>query len=121
MEDEKPIRSYPVSTSRFGIGTEEGSMKTPTGRFRVAEKIGGGLPMSLDEIVSCILQLFVDCVRLKRLTVDQIAEKLQRHPELVRRWLRSGRLRGERIGWSWTVLPSEFERFRRELPIRRRR
>ena len=44
MEDEIPIRNYPVSTSRFGIGTEEGSMKTPTGRFRVAEKIGGGLP-----------------------------------------------------------------------------
>jgi L,D-transpeptidase YbiS len=44
MEDETPIRSYPVSTSRFGIGTEEGSMKTPTGRFRVAEKIGVGLP-----------------------------------------------------------------------------
>ena len=84
-------------------------------------EIGGGLPMSLDEIVSCILQLFVNCVRLKRLTVDQIAEKLQRHPELVRRWLRSGRLRGERIGWSWTVLPGELDRFRRELPIRRRR
>ena len=44
MEGETPIRSYPVSTSRFGIGTEEGSMKTPTGRFQVAEKIGGGLP-----------------------------------------------------------------------------
>ena len=44
MEDETPIRSYPVSTSLFGIGTEEGSMKTPTGRFRVAEKIGDGLP-----------------------------------------------------------------------------
>ena len=44
MEDETPIRSYPVSTSRFGIGTEEGSMKTPTGHFRVAEKIGDGLP-----------------------------------------------------------------------------
>jgi len=43
-EGATPIRSYPVSTSRFGIGTEEGSMKTPTGRFRVAEKIGGGLP-----------------------------------------------------------------------------
>ena len=40
VEDEKPIRTYPVSTSRFGIGTEEGSFKTPTGRFRVAEKIG---------------------------------------------------------------------------------
>ncbi len=44
MEDEIPIRNYPVSTSRFGIGTEEGSMKTPTGRFRVAEKIGGDMP-----------------------------------------------------------------------------
>jgi len=38
------VRSYPVSTSRFGIGTETGSMKTPTGRFRVAEKIGGDTP-----------------------------------------------------------------------------
>ena len=39
---------------------------------------------------------------MKRLTVDEIARKLARHPELVRRWLREGRLRGERIGWSWT-------------------
>jgi L,D-transpeptidase YbiS len=39
-----PVRSYSVSTSRFGIGTEMGSMKTPTGRFRVAEKIGGETP-----------------------------------------------------------------------------
>jgi L,D-transpeptidase YbiS len=43
-EGETPIRTYPVSTSRFGIGTEEGSMKTPTGHFRIAEKIGGELP-----------------------------------------------------------------------------
>jgi lipoprotein-anchoring transpeptidase ErfK/SrfK len=43
-ENEKPIRTYPVSTSRFGIGTEEGSFKTPTGRFRVAEKIGREMP-----------------------------------------------------------------------------
>ncbi len=41
---ETPIRTYPVSTSRFGIGGEEGSMKTPTGRFRVGEKIGGEMP-----------------------------------------------------------------------------
>jgi lipoprotein-anchoring transpeptidase ErfK/SrfK len=40
-----PVRSYPVSTSRFGIGTDEGSMKTPTGRFCVAEKIGGEMPI----------------------------------------------------------------------------
>ena len=43
-EDGTPIRSYPVSTSRFGIGTEEGSLKTPMGRFRVAEKIGRDMP-----------------------------------------------------------------------------
>ena len=43
-EGETLIRTYPVSTSRFGIGTEEDSMKTPIGRFRVAEKIGHGLP-----------------------------------------------------------------------------
>jgi lipoprotein-anchoring transpeptidase ErfK/SrfK len=43
-ENETPIRSYPVSTSRFGVGTEQGSMKTPTGRFCIAKKIGGEMP-----------------------------------------------------------------------------
>jgi lipoprotein-anchoring transpeptidase ErfK/SrfK len=43
-ENEQAVRSFPVSTSRFGIGTQEGSMKTPTGRFRIAEKIGSDLP-----------------------------------------------------------------------------
>jgi lipoprotein-anchoring transpeptidase ErfK/SrfK len=38
----KILRSYPVSSSRFGIGTEEGSMKTPLGKFRIAKKIGHG-------------------------------------------------------------------------------
>jgi L,D-transpeptidase YbiS len=42
--DDKILGSYPVSTSRFGVGTEEGSMKTPIGRFRIAEKIGADLP-----------------------------------------------------------------------------
>ena len=42
-KDRKSIRTYPVSTSRFGIGTEEGSHKTPVGQFRIAEKIGGGM------------------------------------------------------------------------------
>jgi lipoprotein-anchoring transpeptidase ErfK/SrfK len=43
-EDETSVRTYPVSTSRFGIGTKRGSLKTPIGRFRVAEKIGGEMP-----------------------------------------------------------------------------
>lgn len=33
---------YPVSTASAGVGFEEGSNKTPTGRFRIAEKIGDG-------------------------------------------------------------------------------
>jgi lipoprotein-anchoring transpeptidase ErfK/SrfK len=45
-EDETLVRTYPVSTSRFGVGTQQGSLKTPIGRFRVAEKIGGDMPAS---------------------------------------------------------------------------
>jgi len=37
-------RTFPISTSRFGLGTKEGSMKTPLGRFRIAAKIGAGMP-----------------------------------------------------------------------------
>ena len=33
-------KTYPISTSRFGLGTEPGSFKTPLGRFRIAEKFG---------------------------------------------------------------------------------
>lgn len=33
----------PLSTSRYGLGFDEGSYKTPTGLFRIAEKIGEGL------------------------------------------------------------------------------
>jgi lipoprotein-anchoring transpeptidase ErfK/SrfK len=40
-------RSFPISTSKFGLGVEEGSFKTPTGRFRIAEKIGDGLPIDI--------------------------------------------------------------------------
>ena len=43
-EGEAPVRTYPVSTSRFGVGTEHGSLKTPTGRFHVAKKIGENMP-----------------------------------------------------------------------------
>src|ERR1700736_6304236 len=41
---DKTLKTYPISSSRFGLGSEEGSMKTPLGQFRVAEKIGQGHP-----------------------------------------------------------------------------
>jgi L,D-transpeptidase YbiS len=38
------VRRYPVSTSQFGTGFEEGSFKTPTGQFQISEKHGAGAP-----------------------------------------------------------------------------
>src|SRR5437868_8443434 len=38
------LRTYSISSSRFGSGSEEGSRKTPLGQFRIAEKIGGETP-----------------------------------------------------------------------------
>ena len=38
------VRTFPISSSRFGVGSEEGTLKTPSGKFRIAEKIGAGLP-----------------------------------------------------------------------------
>ena len=40
----KKVAAYPISTSRFGLGSKEGSFKTPTGKFRIAEKIGEAMP-----------------------------------------------------------------------------
>ena len=40
----KIIRRYPVSTSRFGLGSEENSYKTPLGNFRISDKIGEAMP-----------------------------------------------------------------------------
>lgn len=39
------IASYAVSTSRFGLGSEEGSFRTPLGQFRICEKIGDAEPV----------------------------------------------------------------------------
>lgn len=43
-EDGAVLRSFPISTSAFGLGSEPGSLKTPLGSFEVAEKIGHGAP-----------------------------------------------------------------------------
>lgn len=41
----KPVAVYPVSTSKYGLNTRQGSYGTPPGHHRVAKKIGDGLPM----------------------------------------------------------------------------
>lgn len=40
----KPVASYPVSTSKFGLNSAPNSYGTPLGKHRVAKKIGHGLP-----------------------------------------------------------------------------
>jgi len=45
LEDGIVTASWDISTSRFGLGTEEGSFRTPTGRFRICGKIGAGAPL----------------------------------------------------------------------------
>ncbi len=44
LEDGQEVKSYPVSTSKYGLGTEEGSNKTPLGRLEVTDMIGDGAP-----------------------------------------------------------------------------
>lgn len=44
LRDGKPLNSYAVSTSKFGVGDRPGSYATPLGVLRVKEKIGHRLP-----------------------------------------------------------------------------
>lgn len=41
------IASYPVSTSKFGLGDRPGSHATPLGRMEIAKKIGRGQPLGM--------------------------------------------------------------------------
>ena len=42
-----PIATYPVSTSKFGLGDRPGSKATPLGKLEIAKKIGGGQPAGM--------------------------------------------------------------------------
>ena len=44
LEKGTPLKSYPVSTSKFGLGSQRGSNCTPLGELEVARKIGRGAP-----------------------------------------------------------------------------
>jgi phosphoserine phosphatase len=42
MQGDRCVREFPVSTATKGMGFEDGSYRTPVGRFVVCEKIGDG-------------------------------------------------------------------------------
>jgi excisionase family DNA binding protein len=44
-------------------------------------------------------------------TVEEVAKTLKVSEQVVRRWLRSGRLKGVRIGHLWRVRKSDLEKF----------
>jgi hypothetical protein len=44
VRDGKPVKTYKVSTSKFGLGDQPGSNRTPIGHLRVASKIGCNCP-----------------------------------------------------------------------------
>jgi lipoprotein-anchoring transpeptidase ErfK/SrfK len=44
LRDGFPIKSYKVSTSKFGLGDQPRSHRTPLGKMKVAKKIGDGQP-----------------------------------------------------------------------------
>jgi hypothetical protein len=45
VRDGTPVRTYKISTSKFGIGDQPNSNCTPTGRLQVAKKIGDKQPI----------------------------------------------------------------------------
>jgi HAD superfamily phosphoserine phosphatase-like hydrolase len=44
MAGTRELASFRVSTSAKGMGNQPGSLRTPTGRFRIDQKIGDGMP-----------------------------------------------------------------------------
>jgi len=44
-DDQRVLATYPISTSRYGLGGEDGSYKTPLGKHRICAKIGAGEPL----------------------------------------------------------------------------
>ena len=45
-EDGTVLHEYPVSTSKYGTGCQNGSEKTPLGLHRIADKLGGAMPVN---------------------------------------------------------------------------
>lgn len=45
LRDGKPVKSYKISTSKFGVGDIPNSNRTPLGKMKIAKKIGEGAPV----------------------------------------------------------------------------
>ena len=57
------VYEYPVSTSKYGTGSESGSEKTPLGLHRIKDKIGGAMPMNMVLVGREPKGMLEDCIR----------------------------------------------------------
>jgi excisionase family DNA binding protein len=58
-----------------------------------------------------------DAMLDEMMTTKQAAQRLQLHPQTLRRWLHAGKLRGQRLGSTragWRIPRSELERLMAE-------
>lgn len=56
-------REYTVSTSKYGVGNENGSEKTPLGLHRIKDKIGGAMPINMVLVGREPKGLLEDCIK----------------------------------------------------------
>ena len=47
VHDNQPVKVYKISTSKFGLGSQSGSNRTPLGKMEIATKIGNGQPKGM--------------------------------------------------------------------------
>jgi lipoprotein-anchoring transpeptidase ErfK/SrfK len=47
LSDQQLLKTFPVSTSKFGLGDRPRTNSTPLGRLEIARKIGGGQPSGM--------------------------------------------------------------------------
>lgn len=47
LEDGRPVATYRISTSKYGLGDRFGSYATPVGHLVVSQKIGEGVPCGM--------------------------------------------------------------------------
>ena len=62
-ESGEAISEYPVSTSKYGTGSENGSEKTPLGLHRIKDKVGGAMPMNMVLVGREPKGMLEDCIR----------------------------------------------------------
>lgn len=83
------VKTFPVSTSRYGIGGQYGSQKTPPGTHRIKEKFGAGAKMGtvfiarsrtnrVSEIYSDSTDIHEDLVTTRILWLDGLEDGVNR-------------------------------------------